>query len=97
MIKDFRALVDNTQDTTHHAAIYSGTPAFMKNKRCNKTYKSDEQLPAMELCIYHGIKVEVEGLEGEYISQICQCTGSQRWHGGDRRNNQVWVIQFPGR
>jgi len=25
MIKDFRALLDNTQDATHHMAIYSGT------------------------------------------------------------------------
>jgi len=40
-------------------------------------YLSDEQLQAMECCIYHGIKVQVEGLEGERLSQICRCTGSQ--------------------
>jgi hypothetical protein len=51
----------------------------------------------MELCIYHGIKVQVEGLEGERISQMCRCTGSQSWHGGGRRNNWVWVKQRPGR
>jgi len=60
-IKDFRALLDNTRDTTHHAAIYSGTLEFIKHKSRNKTYISDEQLRAMELCIYHGIKVQVEG------------------------------------
>jgi hypothetical protein len=60
-------------------------------------YISDEPLHAMELCIYHGIKVQVEGLEGELISQMCRYTGSQGWRGGDRRNNWVWVKQCPGR
>jgi len=48
---------------------------------------SDEQLHAMELCIYHGIKVHAEGLDGEHISQMGRCTGSQSWRGGDRRND----------
>ena len=61
MIKDFRALLDNTQDATHRVAIYSGTREFIKHKSRNKTYISDEQLHEMELCIYHGIKVQVEG------------------------------------
>jgi len=51
----------------------------------------------MELCIYHGIKVQVEGLEGERISRICRCTGSQSWREGDRRNDLVWVKQCLGR
>jgi len=83
IIKDFRALLDNTQDATHHVAIYSGTREFFKHKSRNKTYISDEQLHAMELCIYHGIKVQVEGLDGERISQMCRCTESQSWCGGD--------------
>jgi len=69
----------------------------MKHKSRKKTYISDEQLHAMELCIYHGIKVQVEGLEGERISQMCRCTGSQSWGGGDRRNDWVWVKQRLGR
>jgi len=77
MIKYFRALLNPTQDATHRAAIYSGTREFIKHKSRNKTYISDEQLHVMELCIYHGIKVQVEGLEGERISQMCRCTGSQ--------------------
>jgi len=97
MIKDFRALLDNTQDTTHRAAIFSGRREFINNKSRNKTYISDEQLHAMELCIYHGIKVQVQGLEGERISQMCRCTGSQSCRGGDRRNDWVWVKQRPGR
>jgi len=71
MIKDFRALLDNTQDATHRVAIYSGTREFIKHKSHNKTYISDEQLHAMEPCIYHGIKVQVEGLDGKHISQMC--------------------------
>jgi len=51
----------------------------------------------MEPCIHHGIKVQVECLHGERIFQICRCTGSQSWRGGDRRNNRVWVKQRPGR
>jgi len=96
MIKQFRALLDSTQDGTHRAAIYSGTREFIKHKSRNKTYILDEQLHAMELCIYHGIKVQVEGLEGECISQMCWCRGSQSWRGGDRRNDWVLVKQRPG-
>ena len=55
MIKDFRALLDNTQDETHRVAKCSGTREFVKHKSRNKTYISYEQLHAMELCIYHGI------------------------------------------
>jgi hypothetical protein len=71
MIKDFRVLLDNTQDATHRAAKYSGTQEFIKHTSRNKTYISDDQLHAMELCICHGIKVQVEGLERERISQMC--------------------------
>jgi len=60
-------------------------------------YISDEQLHAMQHCIYIGIKVQVEGLDGECISQMCQCTGRQSWHGRDQRNDWVWVTQCPGR
>jgi len=83
MIKDFRSLLHNTQGATNRLAIYSGTREFIKHKSCNKTYISDEQLHAMELCIYHRIKVQVKGLDGEHISQRCRCPGSQSWRGGD--------------
>jgi len=49
MIKDFRAILDNTQDATHCMAIYSSTHKFIKHKSRQKTYISDEQLHAMEL------------------------------------------------
>jgi len=97
MIKDFRALLDNTQDATHRVPIYSGTREFIKHKSRNKTYISNEQLHAMELCIYHVINVQVEGLDGECISQMCRCTGSQSWRGGVRLKDWVWVKQRPGR
>jgi hypothetical protein len=83
MIKEFRALLDITQDATHCVAIYSGTWEFMKHTSRNKTYISNEQLLTLELCIYHAITVQVEGLYVERISQICRCTGSQIWRGGD--------------
>ena len=97
MIKDFRALLDNTQDAMHRVTISNGTQEFLKHNSRNKMYISDEQLHAMELCISHVILVQVEGLEGERISQICRCTGSQSWRGGDRRNDWVWVKQHPWR
>jgi len=50
----------------------------------------------MDLRIYHGIKVQVEGLGGEFISQMCRCIGSQSGCGGNRRNDSVWVRQRPG-
>jgi len=84
MIKDFRALLDNTRDAIHHMAIYYSKREFLKHKSHNKMYISDEQLHAMELCIYHGIKVQVGGLEDEHISQMCRCTGRKSWRGGDQ-------------
>jgi len=95
MNKHFRALLNNTQDTTHLVPIYSSMRGFIKHKSCNKMYISDELLHTMELCIYHGIKVQVEGCNGERISQMRPCTGSQNWHGGDRRNHCVWVKAMP--
>jgi hypothetical protein len=62
------------QDATHSMAIDSGTGVFIKQRSCNKTFISDELLHAMELCIHHGIKVQVESLDGELISQICRGT-----------------------
>jgi hypothetical protein len=70
-IKEFRPLLDDTQDSTHRAATYSCMRELTKHKSRNKTYILDVQLHTMELCIYHGIKVQVEGLEGERISQMC--------------------------
>jgi len=87
IITQFRALLNNMQDAMQLVAIYSGTREFIKHKSHNKTYIFDEQLHAMELCIYQGIKIQVEGLEGERISQMCRCTGSQSSRGGDRQNN----------
>ena len=70
MVKDFSALLDTTQDPTHCVAILSSTWAFIMHKSRNKPDISDEQLHAMELCIYDDIKVQVEGLDGEHISQM---------------------------
>ena len=96
-IRDFRALLDNKQDATHRVIAYNGTREVLNHTSSNKTYISDEQLHAIELCIFHGIKVQVEGLEGESISQICWCAESQRWRRGDRHYDWVWVMQHPGR
>ena len=51
----------------------------------------------MELRMYHSIKGQVEGSEGEFIYQICRCTGSQSWQRWERQNERVWVKQRPGR
>jgi len=64
---------------------------------CNKMYISDEQLHTIEFCIYHDIMIQVEELEGECITVMCQCTGSLRSCGGDQRIDWVWVKQCLGR
>ena len=46
---------------THSLIIYNCVREFNKHKSRNKMYISDEQLHPMELCIYHGINVPVEG------------------------------------
>ena len=71
MIKDLSVFLDNTQDATHCVAIFGGTRGLITHKSCNTMYISDEQLHAMELCISDGIRVQVESLEGERISQMC--------------------------
>jgi hypothetical protein len=60
VIKGFRVLLDNMQDAKHRLAMYSSTMEFMNDMGRNRTYISDEQLHAMELCIYHYIRVQVE-------------------------------------
>jgi hypothetical protein len=82
MIKVFRVLLDNMQDTMHFVEIYSGMQEIMKYKCHNKTYISDE-LHTRELCNHHGIKFQVGGLDGKYIFQMCQLTGSQSWRTRD--------------
>jgi hypothetical protein len=96
LIKNFRALLDNTQDATHFVVIYSGRWEFIKHYSRNNTYISDEQLHVIELSIYHRIKIQVQGLDGERISQMCRCTRSQSWRGGDGPNDWVWVKQRTG-
>jgi hypothetical protein len=49
IIKDIRALLDNTHDKTHRRVIYSSTRECIQHKCRNKMYISDEQLHAMEL------------------------------------------------
>jgi len=95
--KDFRALLGIMPDAIHCVTIYSSTLECIKHKSRYKMYISDEQLHAMELCSYHGIMVQVEGLLVERISQMSQCTGSQSLGRGDRRNDWVWVKQHLGR
>jgi len=97
MINDFRALLNITHNATQRVAISSGMRELFKHKSRSKTYISDDRLHAIELCIYPGIKVQVEGFDGECIAQMCRCTGSQRWRRGDRKNDWVWVMQRPGR
>jgi len=90
-IKDFKAFLNNKQDAMHRVALYSGTWQFIWHKSGNKMYIPDEQLHAMEIWIYHGIKVQVEGSEGERICQIWRWTGSQRGRGGDLWTDWVSV------
>jgi len=97
MIKNFRALLDDSEGARHRVTIYTGTREFIKLTSYNRTYILDEQLHAMELSIYDGIEVQVEGLEGDHISQIGRCIGSHSGCGGDRRNDWAWVKQQPGR
>jgi hypothetical protein len=97
MFKDFRALLDNIQGTTHSLALYSGIQNIIQDRNCNKTYISDDQLHAMELCIQHGIQGQVEGLDCEHICQMCRCTGRQSWRRGDQWNDCVCVKQRPER
>jgi hypothetical protein len=96
LIKDFGALLDSTEDPSQREALYNGVREIIKQRSSNGTYLSDDQLLAVELCVYHGVKVEVEDLNGDRQFQICRCTGNQPWRGRDRRNDWVWVKQRQG-
>jgi hypothetical protein len=41
--------------------------------------------------MYHGIMIQVKGLDGERISKVRQCTRSQSWRSEDGWNDRVWV------
>jgi len=91
MITDLRALLGNMQDETHHIGIYCGTRKFMKPTSRNLTYTPDEVLHLIELFTSTSIKVQVQVLDFECISQMCQCTGSQSCRRWDRQNDWIWV------
>jgi len=97
MIINFGALHENTQDAKHQVAIFTGTQEVLSHMSCNMISIWDEQLHAMELCISDRIKLPAEGLEGERISLMCQCTGSQSCRRGHCWNDWVWVEQRTGR
>jgi len=61
MIETFREWLDSTYSAMHRMVIYRGTREFVKHQGQNMMDILDEQLHTMELCIYHGIKVQVEG------------------------------------
>jgi len=82
MLNDIRELLDNTQDPTHRMALYSGTWEFIKHKSYNQTYIADEQLQAMELCIHHCIKIQVEGVDGDVY---LRCVAAQKGRAGAER------------
>jgi len=79
------------QDSTLRVAIFSGIWECIKHKCFNIMYVLNDQLHTMEICTFHGIKIQVEGVDGERISQMCCCTGSPSWGGGDQPYNRVWV------
>jgi len=91
IIKDYRALLDTMHHGMHRTTFCNCTWEFPKHRSHNNMYISDEQMHAMDVCIYHGIKVQVEGIDGEHISQNGWCTGSDSWCGGNWRNDSVWV------
>jgi hypothetical protein len=64
MVKHCRALLDNKQDVTQCVAFKNTMWEHLKHTSCKKMYISDAQLHAMELSIFDGIKVQLEGLEG---------------------------------
>jgi len=55
------------KNATHRIALDPGRPEFLKHLSLTKTYLWDEQLQALELCIQHGMKVQIDSLEGELI------------------------------
>jgi hypothetical protein len=91
MIKHFRALLKETLDATRHATLDSNTRQVLYYLSRNKVYISDVQRHTMVLCIYQGIQVQDEGVDGERISQMYLCRESQSCHRGDRQNARVWV------
>ena len=65
LIKDFRAVLQDMQDSMHHVAQSRGWRDFFQIQCRNKTHILDEQLHVMELSIEHGMMVHVEGYAGE--------------------------------
>ena len=55
--KTFTALLDDKQDAMHRMILYRVPRQCIKHMSHTRTLIPDDQLHAMELSIYHGIKV----------------------------------------
>jgi len=58
------------------------------------SWRVETNLEALLCCttrVYHGIQIPVTNMHRDQVIQTIRCTGEQRWHSQDPRNDWVWV------
>jgi hypothetical protein len=93
VMKVFGGLLVDLHDLMYYGALYKGTWEFIKHKSHNMMYILDEQRHPKELCINHGIKIQVDDWEGKGIPLMSRGTRNHWCRAGDRRNHLVWLTQ----
>jgi len=63
MITDIRQWLNHIRDAMHCMTINIGTQEFIKHRSPDNTFIRDEQLHAMELGMYDGNNVQVQGFK----------------------------------
>jgi len=84
----FAAILVSVGDLYLRRDLQHATSCFLVSRRV------ETNLEALICCttrVYHGIQIPVTNMHGDQVIQTVQCTGEQRWHRQDPRNNWVWV------
>jgi hypothetical protein len=84
----FAAVLASVEDLYLRRELQCATSNFLVSRRV------EINLEALICCtarVYHGIQIPVTNMHGDQVIQTVRCTGEQRWHGQDPRNDWVWV------
>ena len=84
----FAAVLASVGDLYLRKELQRATSSFLVSRRVETNL---EALICYTARVYHGIQIPVTNMHGDQVIQTVRCTGEQRWHGQDPRNDWVWV------
>jgi len=84
----FTAIFASVGDLYLRRELQCATSSFLVS------WRVETNLEALICCttrVYHGIQIPVTNMHRDQVIQTIRCTGEQRWHRQDPRNDWVWV------